>query len=126
MNRRKSYLFFVLAFLYFVLHFFQHHNIGPWYIRFYAKDILLVPFLMLGIKTTTQVLGISVRVGVKELVATTLTCIFAFELIFPRLGMAFAPDFIDIICYIIGAVLYFILFLQKNRKKKTNYNFETQ
>lgn len=126
MTSREKYVFLIFTAVYFVLHYIQHHGIGFELLRFYGKDLLLVPFLMLGIKTTAYILGIKINIGLKELIATVLTCILSFEVIFPRLGMAFAPDLIDVFCYVIGGIFYFILFLQKPDKKKSTYIFETQ
>ena len=69
---------------------------------------------MLGINATMVSLGIETRIGIKELILTILTCTIAFEFIFPRFGMAFAPDLLDVICYIFGGSLYYILFLRKS------------
>lgn len=118
MNRKKSYTFLVLAGVYFVLHYLQHYGLGSEILRFYAKDIILVPFLILGINATMLSLGIETRIGFKELILTILTCTLAFEVVFPSFGMAFAPDIVDVICYIFGGGLYYILFLRKNAVRK--------
>ena len=121
MNKKKSYTFLLLAAAYFVLHYMQHHTVGPESFRFYAKDIILVPFLMLGINATMESLGIKARVGIKELILTIITCTIAFEFIFPALGMAFAPDIIDVICYIFGGSFYYMLFLRQINLHETQF-----
>lgn len=125
MTKRESHIFFLLVVLYLSVHFCQHHDLGPALMRFYAKDLLLVPFLILGIKATGDSLGFKIRIGLKELILTILVCSLAFEWIFPSFGMAFATDFVDIICYLIGGILYFVLFLRKKINKKSEYIFET-
>src|SRR5690554_5690772 len=121
LNKKKSYTFFILVTVYFIIHYIQFHGFGPEVVRFYAKDIILVPFLMLGINATTTTLGKQIRIGLKELILTVLICTLAFELIFPRFGMAFAFDLSDIICYVIGASLYYFLFLHKSKTDENQY-----
>lgn len=121
LDRKKSYTFCVLACVYFVLHFLQNHGLGPEVLRFYGKDIILVPFLMLGINATMLSLDIKTRVGIKELILTILTCTIAFEFVFPKFGMAFEPDVLDVFCYIFGGSIYYILFLRRVNMPEIQY-----
>ena len=99
----------------------QFHSLGPEALRFYGKDFILIPFLMLGINVAMISLGIDAKVGIKELILTILTCSIAFEFIFPKFGMAFEPDVVDVFCYFFGGSIYYILFLRKVNLPETQY-----
>jgi len=118
---KKSYTFLILAGGYFILHYLQYNGLGPEVLRFYAKDIILIPFLMLGINATMTYMGISPKIGIRELILTILTCSIAFELIFPKFGMAFESDIVDIFCYIFGGSLYYVFFLRKNNIRESQF-----
>lgn len=121
LTKKMSYSFLALAGVYFAVHYLQFHGLGPELVRFYAKDIILVPFLMLGINATTLALGLATRIGIKELTLTILTCSIAFEVIFPKFGMAFEPDIVDVLCYIFGGSLYYIYILRTTKRHETQY-----
>jgi len=118
LQKSKAYTTLILTAFYFVLHYLQAHSVGPEFIRYHGKDLILVPLLILGIKTASAILGIPIQIRIKELIATILVCTFAFEIFFPKLGMAFAFDLVDVSFYFIGGIFYFITFLSKKEKLK--------
>ena len=118
MKKRETYAILLLSALYLMLHYLQNHGIGPEWIRFYGKDLILVPLLILGISSATALFQMPVRIRFNELVLTTLVCIITFEFMFPRFGMAFERDMVDILCYIAGALNFYFLFLWKGDKHK--------
>lgn len=111
MNRKADISLFFLSGFYLLLHLLQSYGIGPELIRFYGKDIILIPFLILGINAANEILKLKLKISPKELIITTVYCIVAFEFVFPNYGMAFEADSVDILCYIFGAILsYFVFF----------------
>ena len=125
MNKKKAYKLFTLTAIYLVLHYLQTHGLGPEILRFYGKDLILIPILILGISSTTILFNIPVRIRFKELILTILVCIISFEFIFPRYGMAFERDLADILCYISGGLFYYIFFLRSVEKHKNQLHTGT-
>jgi len=103
----------------------QAYGIGSQAIRFYGKDIILIPFLILGINAANEILKLNLRISHKELIITTVYCIVAFEYVFPYYGMAFEADAMDILCYIVGANLSYFAFFKSESKILKGINVET-
>ncbi|NEN22502.1 hypothetical protein G3O08_03165 [Cryomorpha ignava] len=118
MNKKEAYTLFLLAAIYLVVHYMQAHGRGPVLLRFYGKDLTLIPFLILGISSASALFNISVKIRFKELILTVIVCIVGFEFIFPRFGMAFERDMADMLCYIAGGLFYYIVFLRSAEKHK--------
>jgi len=118
MNKIEAHTIFVFTAFYLVLHYLQNHGLGPEIIRFYGKDLILVPLLILGINSAATFFHVPTKIRFKEVVLTIIVCIIAFEFLFPRFGMAFERDPVDILCYTLGGVFYYFLFLRKADKHK--------
>lgn len=103
----------------------QSYGVGSETIRFYGKDIILIPFLILGINAANEILKLNLRISYKELIITTVYCIIAFEGVFPYYGMAFEADTMDILCYIFGALLSYFAFFKSNDKTIKGIKVET-
>lgn len=112
MNKKEAQTIFIFTTFYLVLHYLQNHGNGPEIIRFYGKDLILVPLLILGISSATTLFQVPAKIRFKELVLTIIVCITAFEFLFPRFGMAFERDLGDILCYISGGLFYYFVFLR--------------
>lgn len=125
MNSIKGHTLFILAAIYLVLHYMQAHGIGPELIRFYGKDLIFIPILILGISSTMTVFKMNSKIRIKELILTILVCIVSFEFVFPTFGMAFERDLADISCYIIGGLFYYILFLRSSDNHKNQLHTGT-
>lgn len=118
MENKRNITLFLLVAAYLFLHYIQSHNVGPEILRFYGKDIILIPFLILGINASNDILKLNLVISLKELITTTLYCIIAFEIVFPTFGMAFEADIIDVACYIFGAILFYFAFLKSYKKQQ--------
>jgi hypothetical protein len=99
---------------FFILHFLQKMGIGPEFIRYYFKDVILVPLLVIAIKMCGELLGRKLAVNKKELLITVVYVSVAFEWILPKLELAYPGDWIDVCCYAIGAWLYNIYIVEEN------------
>lgn len=118
MNKKEAQTLFILAAIYLVLHYLQRHGLGPEFLRYYGKDLILVPILILGISSSITLLGKPAIIDLKELIITIVVCIIAFEFIFPAFGMAFERDWADILSYLAGGIFYYFVFLKDKCKNQ--------
>lgn len=101
---------------YLALHYMQHHHTGPEVIRFYGKDLILVPMLLGATAMASNFLNKPIALGTKEAIIAVVYCGFVFELVMPRLVENVHFDFIDLICYSIGAAFWHFKFAEKRHK----------
>lgn len=100
------------SFIYLTLHFLQSHALGPEFVRFYAKDILLVPMLLFSVGIVSNSFSLQIELGNKEVCIAFLYCVLAFEIIIPTLSDFKSFDWLDIIAYALGAVVYLAFYKQ--------------
>jgi len=116
MKRFGWHILFFTAF-YFVLHFLQHYALGPEFVRYHFKDFLLVPMLMFSIGIVSELFGLKISLGNKEVLIAFLYCVLAFELIIPGVSENQKLDWLDIGAYAFGAVLYSLVYKQTSANK---------
>lgn len=104
-----------LAAGYFALHYLQHSGGGPEWLRFYGKDVLLVPILVTATSLTGEMLGRPQKIGWREVLLTWAAVSVFFELLLPAFRQNIAGDPLDIVVYALGAVI-FLFFLKKNNE----------
>lgn len=104
----------ILAFsaLYLLMHFFQNNALGPELLRYYLKDILLVPMLLFSIIVVAKLFKLKINVGNKEIIAAFLYCVLAFEIIIPLTSENRSFDWFDILAYGLGAIWYLSFYKQ--------------
>lgn len=79
--------------------------------RFYLKDFIFVPILLTAIKISAELFFHPIRVGTKEVIIAVLYAVFVFEWLLPKSeGTEFALDWMDIMSYGLGGMVYFFLF----------------
>ncbi len=101
--------------LYLLMHFLQSNALGPELLRYYFKDILLVPMLLFSIRIVASLFQLQVQVGNKEIFIAFLYCALAFEVIVPRISENRSFDWFDILAYGLGAIAY-LGFYKKTEK----------
>lgn len=116
MRKEQGRWILALALIYLALHFIQHHQIGPEVLRFYGKDLILVPMLLGGIAMAGQFFNKAIPMGTKEVIIAVVYCGLVFELVIPQVVENAHFDFIDLICYSIGAAIWHFKFIEKRQK----------
>jgi len=105
-SKDKGFTALLLCSLYLVLHWLQVHALGPEWIRFHGKDLLLVPMLLLATEITGKLIGKPVHLGLREVLLCLLYVGVAFELLLPKWGLAAPGDWRDVLAYSLGAWAY--------------------
>jgi len=116
MTKNKGHWVFLLSAIYLVLHYMQHHEIGPSIIRYYAKDLILVPLLLGCVSMTSQFFNKHIQIGTKEVAIAVVYCGIVFELVLPRFAENVHFDFIDLVCYCIGGAAWHFIIGEKQQK----------
>jgi len=101
-------LFFTTSYL--VLHLFQNYAFGPEFVRYHLKDILLIPMLMFSIGIVSDLFSLKISLGNKEVFIAFIYCVLAFEMIIPGVFKAEKLDWVDIMAYAMGSVLYLLVY----------------
>lgn len=104
-----------LTAVYFALHYLQFSGAGPEWLRFYGKDMLLVPMLVTAVSLTGEMLGKPQRIGWREVVLTWIAVSVFFELFLPAFRDNIKGDPLDMVAYGLGAAV-FLIFLRKNNE----------
>lgn len=103
-NASAGVLIGLLA-LYFGIHFLQAHDIGPEVVRYYGKDFLFLPALMLCVRHAAQLGGITFHFAGKHLLIALLYTIAVFEILLPTLSSKYHRDPMDVAAYALGSVI---------------------
>lgn len=90
---------------YFTLHYLQYTGAGPAVVRFYGKDVLLVPLLTFATAIAAELFGRPQKIGTKEIALTFAAVSVFFEGILPLLSDEVSGDPFDIAAYAAGAIL---------------------
>jgi len=101
--------------IYLLLHLLQNYALGPEFVRFYFKDILLIPMLMFSIGIVSKLFGLSIQLCNKQVLFAFFYCVLAFEIIMPKIRDSLTLDWFDIIAYGAGAVLFLVFYKQRTR-----------
>jgi hypothetical protein len=101
--------------IYLLLHLLQNYALGPEFVRFYFKDILLIPMLMFSIGIVSKLFGLRIQLGNKEVLFAFFYCVLAFEIIMPKIRDNHTLDWFDIIAYGAGAILFLVFYKQRTR-----------
>lgn len=121
-TKSGSYSFIIILSLYLLLHTFQMRGIGPEWIRFYGKDLIIVPLILLGTTRLQAILNRKIEIQKKEIILLVIYISLVFEVIMPLIKPGKTTDIWDILMYIAGAQIYYLLFRSKTEKfsiKKT-------
>jgi len=94
---------------YFTIHYLQHGGYGPEWLRYYGKDLLLIPLLLSATEIAAQFLNKPVQIRLKEVVLAVVAVSLAFEWWIPAATGAGGGDPFDIVAYAAGGFLYAIL-----------------
>ncbi len=97
---------------YFTLHRMQYYAIGPELLRFYGKDVLLVPILAAGIAISSALAGMLIKITLPKLLLTGLYVAVVFEFILPYLGDQYHTDWYDLAAYALGVLVAWFLLWQ--------------
>ncbi len=106
--RLSSYILLLLLCTYLFLHFGQHYNIGPTWLRYYGKDLILVPILLLGTKVIGNEINRPFSPTTTHIVVLVAYVSLVFEGIIPHIKEVGSPDLKDIFMYVIGGITYLI------------------
>ncbi|MCA1762090.1 MAG: hypothetical protein ABR574_02765 [Cryomorphaceae bacterium] len=116
MNRQKGVFLLAMSAIYFVLHFMQHRELGNEIIRFYGKDFILVPILLSGVGLASRFLNKPILIGTKEVILAVVYCSVVFEGILPVFRSNLTADYVDVICYAAGGLMWHMAFREKRKK----------
>jgi len=100
---------------YFGIHYLQHSGVGPDFVRFYGKDLILVPLLTCATMIAAELSGRPQKTGTKEVVLTFVAVSVFFEGLLPYFSEEASGDLFDIAAYAAGAVMT-ILAIRSNKE----------
>lgn len=108
---RERVFFLAAVSLYFFTLILQAGEHGFEWMRFYLKDLIFVPIMLTAIKISAELFFRPISVGTKEVIIAVVYAVFVFEWLLPlRQGMEFALDWIDILSYSLGGMVYLMFF----------------
>lgn len=113
----------LLVAAYFALHLMQHYALGPELMRFYGKDVLLVPMLAAGIAISTSLAGFSTCITLRNLLLTGVYAAMVFEVILPAIGNQYQTDRYDLAAYALGVLTAWGLMEQNRRSTSSGTDF---
>ena len=92
--------------IYLAVHFMQNNALGPEILRYYLKDILLVPMLLFSVAVLSGIFHLKIAIDTKEVIIAFVYCVIAFEILIPQLSVNKKGDLLDVIFYALGALGY--------------------
>lgn len=119
-TKSGTYSFIALLSIYLMLHAAQVWGIGPEWIRFYGKDLIIVPLLLLGITRIQSILNRKIEIRGKEIILLVIYVSLVFEVIIPFIKTNITSDIWDILMYSSGAAFYYLTI--RFRLEQTKFN----
>ncbi|AHM59668.1 hypothetical protein D770_07025 [Flammeovirgaceae bacterium 311] len=105
---------FIICCLLFVLHQILqkvlHVDLG--YVDSYLDSLLAMPIILTLLVAERRVLfrrGENYRLTVLDVVVATFFIAFVSEVIFPALSSRFTADWVDVVCFCLGSLLFMLL-----------------
>jgi hypothetical protein len=105
---------------YFVVHWLQHHGIGHTVIRFYVKDLIFMPCLLITVKFSAGMLGRGIHFTRHQVFGAWLYVSVVFEGFLPLISENYHADHYDIAAYALGSGLYLCMNQQDHFSVKEN------
>lgn len=109
MNKQSHIVFTALVGLYLALHFAQHNSLGPDWLRFYGKDLLMVPVLLLAVQIVCTEIERPFKMSIGTIALSVMYVSLVFEVFIPWLRPNANGDWTDVLAYVAGGVLYALL-----------------
>ncbi len=127
MSARRAYLLLLLLSAYYFIHWAQEHLAGPEWVRFYAKDLLFIPTLMLAVQGAGMLGGKVFQSGFRQIMLATVYSILVFEVFLPVFSERYAGDWKDALAYATGALCMLSLQFagsaaRRNRRYQSDLN----
>lgn len=116
----------VIVAAYFALHLMQHYALGPELLRFYGKDVLLVPVLASGVAISTGLAGMNIKITFPKLLLTGIYVAVVFEFILPHFGEQYHTDWYDLPAYALGVIIAWLLLWQYRRSSPYGTDFASR
>lgn len=114
MKRREKYLLILLA-VYSTLFIMKKAGIYFPIINDYFSDLICIPLSLLFISWFSERLtGKEMDIGHFHILIAIFYFSFVFELWMPSVSKNYTADFIDVVCYFSGGILYLIFFKGKS------------
>ncbi len=107
---KPTLVFILLIVVYLIIHFFRRQNLYmPTLINSYLTDIICMPIILticqIGINLINRFKNY--RLTLKMILIMPLYYSFIFEFLLPKYSQAYTPDYWDVVCYFLGAILFF-------------------
>ncbi|TYP96466.1 hypothetical protein C7447_10732 [Tenacibaculum adriaticum] len=111
--RKPLYYYFIFSFVtgtaIYLASFYHFHL--PDIIRFYVNDFLIIPIVLTISLITMQKLRNDINYTIPLSVVLYLCAMYAvlFEYFLPKFHLRYTADFIDVILYFLGGILFYYL-----------------
>lgn len=107
-----NWIYFLLVILFLTNQLLEHLYLSHWIFRSYLDDLLVLPIIL----PITQVLlrliynKPSFKLDIPMIITAFLFVSIVFEIILPKFSTSYTSDYLDIVFYGIGGVIYWIIF----------------
>ncbi|WP_117880207.1 hypothetical protein [Aureibaculum luteum] len=109
-------LFVISSVIFLINQIFQYFNIGIVFSTSYLDDLLFFPITLSIIKLYENRRSANYKIPVKHTIIGLLIISVLFEIIIPKIDLRFTGDYIDVIFYSLGAIVYHLTNLNKKRE----------
>ncbi|WP_028121403.1 hypothetical protein [Epilithonimonas tenax] len=114
-----SYWFFVGLMIWAAVAYLRKLGIVLPFINDHLTDLYSVPMYSYTIrKIMNYTYSPNWRPDLKFLAGAALNLAVVFEVVFPLLSARYTADMIDVVCYFAGAMIYYVILREKERKTK--------
>ncbi len=103
--KKVSYWFLGLLVSYLIFHVLQSRGLGPTWLRWYAKDLIVVPVVFLGAFLAMNEFNKSRHFRRRDVLALVIYTSLLFEWFLPKVGSKYHSDGMDVLMYIIGGLI---------------------
>jgi hypothetical protein len=119
MKREEKFLW-IFSILY--SSFFLLKKLGIYYPLFsdFAADLICIPLSLLFIEWfSSKISNRNLEIGILHVFVAILYFTIVFEFWMPSISKNYTADYWDIVCYLIGGIIYWILFSNKKISTET-------
>ncbi|WP_224996045.1 hypothetical protein [Cesiribacter sp. SM1] len=104
--------FFIVCCVLFLLHQLLQKGLGISfaYLDSYLDTLLAMPIVLTLLIAERRVLfrrGDNYRLTVLDVVVATFFIVVVSEVVFPAFSDRFTPDWLDVVCYVLGSILFY-------------------
>ena len=103
-------MFFIYTAIYISNQYLKSIGIANYFTKCFLNDLLFVPFVLsLCVELNKYSVFQNLKIGKREIVITVVVASAFFELILPAINHHSTGDILDVVCYMIGGLLFYLL-----------------